>query len=462
MKKDLNKIIDDLMLAAQSYKERGDFIAALNHFDKILKLDKNNKKVFNNIANTYKEAKKFDEAIEYYHKSINLDTSYLIPKINLSILYHDLGNLDKAEKLYKEIINLDKYNFAVYFNLARINFDYFDQGKIDFVEKSISNEKLDNFNKASGYFLLAKYQQKQKNFDKEMLFLKKGHDHFCKSIHINTYQQNLNYWLNIIPKKYLKFEIIKSRENNQNNSNVNPIFIIGMPRSGSTLIESIISSGKIKIPNGGETATINRSLLKNYKRSLIIDNLDKISVNKNILKKEILYDYKNLNLLKKDKKFFFTDKSLENFFYIDIILELFPNAKFINCMRNKIDNILAIYQNFFTKMSWVHSIENIIIYFDNYLNVMDHFNQKYSDKIFSVELEKLTLDSKNVSQKLFEFCELEWSSESLEFYKRKDLYSSTASNIQIREKIYDYNKLKYNDYKKYLKEFEQKYEWLET
>ena len=462
MKKDLNKIIDDLMLAAQSYKERGDFIAALNHFDKILKLDKNNKKVFNNIANTYKEAKKFDEAIEYYHKSINLDTSYLIPKINLSILYHDLGNLDKAEKLYKEIINLDKYNFAVYFNLARINFDYFDQGKIDFVEKSISNEKLDNFNKASGYFLLAKYQQKQKNFDKEMLFLKKGHDHFCKSIHINTYQQNLNYWLNIIPKKYLKFEIIKSRENNQNNSNVNPIFIIGMPRSGSTLIESIISSGKIKIPNGGETATINRSLLKNYKRSLIIDNLDKISVNKNILKKEILYDYKNLNLLKKDKKFFFTDKSLENFFYIDIILELFPNAKFINCMRNKIDNILAIYQNFFTKMSWVHSIENIIIYFDNYLNVMDHFNQKYSDKIFSVELEKLTLDSKNVSQKLFEFCELEWSSESLEFYKRKDLYSSTASNIQIREKIYDYNKLKYNDYKKNLKEFEQKYEWLET
>ena len=131
-------------------------------------------------------------------------------------------------------------------------------------------------------------------------------------------------------------------------------------------------------------------------------------------------------------------------------------------MRNKIDNILAIYQNFFTKMSWVHSIENIIIYFNNYLNVMDHFNQKYSDKIFSVELEKLTLDSKNVSQKLFEFCELEWSSESLEFYKRKDLYSSTASNIQIREKIYDYNKLKYNDYKKYLKEFEQKYEWLET
>ena len=161
MKKDSSKIIDDLMASAQSSKEKGDFIAAFNYFDKILKLEKNNKKVLNNIANTYKEVKKFDEAIEYYNKSINLDSKYIIPKINLSILYHDLGHLDKAEKIYKEIISLDKYNFAVCFNLSTINLSYFDQSKINFIEKSLVREEINHFNKASGYFLLAKYEHKQ-------------------------------------------------------------------------------------------------------------------------------------------------------------------------------------------------------------------------------------------------------------------------------------------------------------
>ncbi len=462
MKKDSSKIIDDLMASAQSSKEKGDFIAAFNYFDKILKLEKNNKKVLNNIANTYKEVKKFDEAIEYYNKSINLDSKYIIPKINLSILYHDLGHLDKAEKIYKEIISLDKYNFAVCFNLSTINLSYFDQSKINFIEKSLVREEINHFNKASGYFLLAKYEHKQKKFEKEMIFLQKAHENFLKSINFNNYQQSLNYWLNIIPKKFQKFEIIKTQKDNKNELDIKPIFIIGMPRSGSTLVESIISSGKLKIPNGGETATINRSILKNSKKDLIIQDIEKIRIDKWLLKKDILYEYKNLDILKENKNYFFTDKSLENFFYIDIILELFPNAKFINCERNKIDNIFAIYQNFLTKMTWAHSIENIIMYFNNYLNVMDYFYKKHKDKIFSVELEKLTSDSKYISQKMYEFCELEWSEESLEFYKRKDLFSSTASNVQIRERIYNYNKSKYIDYKKYLKEFEQKYKWLKT
>ena len=111
-------------------------------------------------------------------------------------------------------------------------------------------------------------------------------------------------------------------------------------------------------------------------------------------------------------------------------------------------------------MSWTHSIKDIIGYFDNYLSVMNIFNKKFEEKIFSIELEKLTIDSKKNSQKMFKFCNLEWSEKSLEYHKRKDLFSSTASNIQIREKIYKYNNTKYDVYKKHLKEFEQEYNWL--
>ncbi len=459
MNNNLNKEIDNLIVIAQSSKEKGDLPSTFKYLKKILELDPNNKRALNNIGNVFKEMKNFDEAIKYYLKVINLNPDYKIAKINLAILYHDLGKLDEAKKIYKELINLDKYNFAIHFNLSRIDFSYINQEMIKFIEKSIQLENMSHYNKASGYFILAKNQQIKKNFDMEMKFLEKGHDHFQKSIPKKIYEQSSDYWLNIIPKKFDKIKITNLDEIKDQTFEINPIFIIGMPRSGSTLVESIISSGKSKIPNGGETAIINWAILKNYRNDLMNEDMNKIIIDKKKLKNDILNKYKNLKLLNKDNSFFFTDKSLENFFYIDLILELFPNAKFIHCERNKVDNIIAIYQNFLTKMSWTHSLKDIIKYYNNYLEVMITFNKKFKEKIFSIKLEDLTINSKKVSQDIFKFCNLEWSEKCLEFHKRKDLFSNTASNIQIREKIYKYSN-KYDVYKKYIKKFEQEYSWL--
>tara|TARA_B100001121_G_scaffold165983_1_gene145083 strand:- start:4740 stop:6131 length:1392 start_codon:yes stop_codon:yes gene_type:complete len=460
MKNNLIKKIDNLMKSAQSSKEMGDFSSALFNFNEILNIDRSNKKALNNIANVYKEMKHFDEAIKYYSKALVSDPDYIIAKINLAVLHHDLGNLDEAEKFYKEIINLDKNNLGVYFNLSRININYFNKAKIKFIENLVIDKNISNYNKASGYFILAKKQEQIKNFDKEILFLKMGHEFFLKSIPIKNYQHNTEYWLNIIPKKFSKIKINDSDILNKENENINPIFIIGMPRSGSTLVESIISSGNLKIPNGGETAVINWALLKNRRNEFFNDSLENIDIDYKDLKNNVLEKYKSLNLVYKNDGSFFTDKSLENFFYIDIILSLFPKAKFINCRRNNVDNIFAIYQNFLTKMTWTHSIKDIINYFDNYLTTIDYYNKKYKDKIFQVQLEELTTNSKKISKDLFNFCNLKWSEKSLEFHKRKDLFSSTASNIQIREKIFKYNKEKYLAYEKYIKEFSSDFHWL--
>ena len=460
MENNLNKKIDNLMVSARLSKEQGNFLSAIDYLNEILKLDSNNKRALNNIGNAYKEIKNFDKAVKFYTKAITSDPEYLIAKINLAILHHDLGNLAEAEKLYKDLIILDKYNFAVYFNLSRINYDFFDEKIINFIENSLDIENISDYNKASGCFILAKNYQKKKSFDKEIEFLEKGHKFFIKSVPPKVYEQSSNYWLNLIPKKYDNIFIKNIQKSKKKETEINPIFIIGMPRSGSTLIESIISSGKLKIPNGGETATINWALLKNYRKDLFNINNDQIYIDKSVLRNDAFNKYKNLNLLDKKKNFFFTDKSLENFFYIEIILRLFPTAKFIHCKRNKIDNIFAIYQNFLTKMSWTHSLSDIILYFDNYLKVMERYSNEFKEKIFSVELDELTINSKQVSKKMFEFCELEWSEESLEYHKRKDLFTSTASNIQIRQKIYKYNDTKYNVYKKHLNDFGKRYNWL--
>ena len=207
MNNNLNKEIDNLIVIAQSSKEKGDLPSTFKYLKKILELDPNNKRALNNIGNVFKEMKNFDEAIKYYLKVINLNPDYKIAKINLAILYHDLGKLDEAKKIYKELINLDKYNFAIHFNLSRIDFSYINQEMIKFIEKSIQLENMSHYNKASGYFILAKNQQIKKNFDMEMKFLEKGHDHFQKSIPKKIYEQSSDYWLNIIPKKFDKIKI---------------------------------------------------------------------------------------------------------------------------------------------------------------------------------------------------------------------------------------------------------------
>ena len=448
--------VEKLLNLADSNKTDGQLLQAKIILNKVIKLEPNNRIALNNIANIYKELKNFEKAIKFYLKCIFANPSYLIAKINLGILYQEIGKLNEAEKIYKEIINIDRLNFGIYFKLSDISFGYFSEEVIKFIEDSIKKKEISAFNKASGYFILAKAERLKKNFNKEYYFLNKAHAN-CLISNTKNYNKSLMYWLKIIPKKINKISFIKKSSNKLCNK-INPIFIIGLPRSGSTLVEGIISSGLLKIDNGGETAIINSEIIKENKNK-ILEN-EQLNVNLENLGNNILKRYDNLNLLQSYNNYFFTDKSLENFFYVELILKIFPNAKFIHCERDLIDSIFAIYGNFFYNISWTHSLDNIVKYIDQYLSIINYYKKKYPNKIYSVQLKDLTENSLHISKKLFDFCELEWNKSSLEFYKRKDLLSKTASNTQIRKKIYKYDSNKYKIYKEFLKDHTNNYSWL--
>ena len=170
--------------------------------------------------------------------------------------------------------------------------------------------------------------------------------------------------------------------------------------------------------------------------------------------------YQNLMVNRKKKKIRFIDKSLENFFYIDLILKIFPNAKFIHTFRKLDDNIFSIYKEFLNKISWSHSIDDIINYVDNYLKVIQVVKKYYSKNILSVSLEELTKRPKNVAEQIYRFCNLEWDENCLNFQKKKILFSSTASNNQIRDGIHNYNNKKYENYRLLIDDYKSNYDWL--
>ena len=139
----------------------------------------------------------------------------------------------------------------------------------------------------------------------------------------------------------------------------------------------------------------------------------------------------------------------------------FPNALFIHSKRNYKDSILAIYQSILSFLPWTHSLFDIANYIDNYIKILDYFENKYSDKILTINLEDLTNDQTYCSKKIFEFCDLSWSPEILKFYERKNLNVKTLSNVQVREQITKYNSKKYSNYYSLLNKFKDKFDWLE-
>ena len=202
--------------------------------------------------------------------------------------------------------------------------------------------------------------------------------------------------------------------------------------------------------------------------SAIIENfvnkkiLEKKSLNlgkAQIIRDEIVEIYKEKGLVNSKNGFIFSDKSLNNFFYIKFIKKIFPQAKVINCKRDNLASIVSIFQNNLTELAWAHNLENIFKYFNNYYETMEKNKTKYGDFIYDLEFEKFIADPIIESKNLMKFCELPWDKKCLEFYKKKDVISKTTSYLQVRKAIYKHPKNRYLPYKQFLDQYGKKYSW---
>ena len=227
------------------YLQLNDNKNAKKYLISFLEFDNKNYVALNQLANLYLKEGAIKLAEENYIKAINLKKDYLIAITNLAVLYQGIGDKDNAEKYYLEGINLSPYDLSIYYNLSRVSPNLINEKKIEFISKVLKKKKLEPFNMSAGFFLLAEHNKRKKNIDEEIKSLKLAHKYaFEDKININ--QQSKNYWLKIIPKNYKNINFQFEKDINENLKNLEPIFIVGLPRSGSTVVEAILSSGKKK------------------------------------------------------------------------------------------------------------------------------------------------------------------------------------------------------------------------
>jgi tetratricopeptide (TPR) repeat protein len=161
-----DKEIKNLINLALLSKQQGDLINAMQYLKRAIKTDPENTVVLNNIGNIYSATNKLNEAKKFFLKAIKIKPDYSSAIFNLALANEETGNKKEAINLYKDAIKHDSKNLGFYHNLYRVNDTYFDDKNIKIIEKILKKEKISNFNKASGFFILA-YNQKKKKISRK-------------------------------------------------------------------------------------------------------------------------------------------------------------------------------------------------------------------------------------------------------------------------------------------------------
>ena len=204
--------------------------------------------------------------------------------------------------------------------------------------------------------------------------------------------------------------------------------------------------GKKNIQSLGETDVFDKVFFSNQ----ITKNQEKIlQSNFNLLIEKILNQYKEQGL--NDQNDLFTDKSITNFLYLELINKIFPNAKFIYCSRNPLANIIGIFRSFLPSVYWSHSLEKIFSISELYSSRLNNLKKDNLENLLIINLEDLTNDPINVSKSLYKFLNLDWSNKCLES-NNKNLIIKTASNLQARNEIKKHDLDYIKSYSKILKE----------
>ena len=437
-----------------------EFGKALNVF---LNLNDKNDFIYFYLGLIYFELNNFNKSNYYYNKFLKKKPNSVIGLYNFAYLKQSLGEIEEAKNIYLKLIDIDQNRIRPYYGLYTLNPNFLDKNKYKKIIDIQTNYNNSLFEQGIINFLLSKNEKNNKNYLKEIEYLENSHNLIFKSKkQLNV--SSLFYYNNIISQYYDKIIFNNNGNTNLIDDKFIPIFIVGLPRSGSTLVEAILSSSLDDTNSLGECHVINVSILEQLGPKIYSKNFDikkfKYEINLNIANQSILRRYHEFNFDKKKNNQIIIDKSLENFFNIETILNIFPKAKFIHTYRNPLDSIISIYHSMLAELSWTHSINDIINYIDKYITIIDYYRIKYPDSIMDIDLNELTNNSEKISKDIYKFCKLNWNKEVLQFYKINDLHTKTLSFAQIRNKVSKYDKRKYEPYYRLLKKYKNKFSWM--
>lgn len=438
---------------ANSHKKLLNYIEAEKIYKKILLIDHNYVHALNNYANLKIEINDYNEAIKLLNKAILISNQRNIKPIDIMLslasVYQSINNLDKVEEILNQVF-LVKPKYARAHKLLSEITKYSSKNSkslthLDQMKKIIKENDVNDDEKIELSFALGKSLEDLKNYEESFNYLQSANSLKRSKIHSNL-RDEINIFNNLIKN----FEDIEFSKVNIKNQSKKIIFVCGMPRSGTTLVEQILSSHP-KVYGSGESLYLEKTINQNFIEDKKI-NKQKIIDLQNLSSEKIISDYLNFFEIYNYKEEIILDKTPQNFKWIGFIKIFFPNAKIIICQRNPKDNCVSLFKNNFPSymMNWAFDQEEIAEYYNYYVKLTNFWKDKISSDIYDFSYEKLVNDSKAEIGRLLDFCNLESSKNCYNFSETSKTPIKTVSVSQANKPIYKDSINSFNSYQNFL------------
>ena len=404
---------------------------AENIFKKILKINSENAPALVNYARLKNILLDFKSSIELYQKALKLVKNDLGIWLNLGSVYQSIGEFSKANDIFKNILKIKPSFVQAHISINKIN-DYSENSSN--LSQMLNLNKIDSLNKKDKSdleFAIGKAYDDQKNYELSIKYFESANEKRKKLVDYN-FKSDEKLFKSI--KNYFQNLDLNNIKRNKNSKKV--IFIVGLPRSGTTLLEQILSAHH-QVFGAGELDFL-RQIINEYfvqDNKLLPQKINELQLSNNNMINDKYFNYlESLN----NNSIVTIDKGPQNFIWIGFIKLFFQNAKVIHIKRNSRDTFLSNYKNNFASkdMDWTYDPSEILKYFNFYNDYMNFWKKICEDFIYDVDYENIVNNSETEVRKLLNFCELDWDENCLKHHQSKETIIKTVSAYQARKPIY--------------------------
>ncbi|MBT4891123.1 MAG: tetratricopeptide repeat protein [Rhodospirillales bacterium] len=420
------------------FNQREKFTEAHRLLKKSNIIQPNQVETCNALGMVLRNLNKTKDSFKAYNNALEVDPDCAAVLVNMGVLLRETGAFEDSAVSFKRALDIDPTIPEAWNGFSRTQKFSELPHHIDSLEALSNNPTLSNIQRKHALFALAKIHNDVGLYDKAFGFYKKGNQQ--NEVKANSVADKA--YMEQIASVFTARFIADAPSVRESGKAPVPVLILGMPRSGTTLVEQIVATHP-QADWGGELHYFTEVIQK-FKRytsdgsDQYPDSVEKLTAaSMTEIRKGFFKRFESKGPSKKSAPLIVTDKTPFNFLYIGLIAMALPEAKIINCRRDPMDNALSIFMtDFSNNMPFTTDLSAIGHYICGYRKLMEHWVAMKTFSVLDVDYEDLIHDQETVSRKLIEFCGLKWDKRCLEFHDNKRQVS-TPSDWQVRQPIYD-------------------------
>jgi tetratricopeptide (TPR) repeat protein len=427
--------------------ERGKYLDAIPVFTKASQLAPGMAEAWAGLAHVQSKSSHPEEAVEAYARAVAINPD--VPGLQMSYAHalKTVGDQPGALTAYRAAIKAKPSFGEVYWSMANLKIFKFDDEEVEAMEHQVEHGELSDSEEIHFRFALGKAWEDRRDYDKAWHFYDTGNKLQRMEAEHDPLEMEMKHESII---ETFDREFLEKSEGN-GCPDPDPIFIVGLPRSGSTLVEQILSSHSqvegtselTELPNLIASMGRYRTDGKKYPElSLEARRQDWKAYGDKYMEDSSRHRHSD--------KPFFTDKLPNNFPHVGLLHLILPNAKIINTRRHPLDSCLGAYKQLWgVGQNWTYDIMDLEHYYSRYHQIMKHWQEVLPGKVLDVHYEDTVLDLEGQVRRILDYCGLPFEEQCLRYYET-DRAVNTASSEQVRQPIYRDALGKWRRYEKHL------------